>query len=196
MNITVKDTATPKLKALAKKLDGVTISQAAGKAVQVLLVDHFKDRQAEGNKQGWPSQGFWYGVTGSVANATAVSSVTKTTATVSIADARFALRLFGGTITPKRKKALTIPLIAEAYALQGKGSIKDLIPGSKIIQSKERAHHGFIVTEQEDGNLKFWFLLVKKTTHAPDRRALPKDAEIEQAAARASNRAVQLLAAA
>lgn len=74
------------------------------------LKTHFVAKNREPNKRGWKKSGFW----SQVERSTAVAEVTQTGAAVSVADTRFNIHLFGGTIVPKLAKALTIPLIEEA----------------------------------------------------------------------------------
>lgn len=71
---------------------------------------HFKNKNTVPNKMGADKTNFW----AKVADDTNVEEVTETGATVAVAEERFRLQLFGGTIFPKKAKALTIPLIVEA----------------------------------------------------------------------------------
>jgi len=185
----IKDTATPALQSLSAQLRRPRpLLEAAAKAVVNRLKDHFKARQGEGNRRGWPSHRFWYGVKGSVANATGVASVTDTSATVTVADHRFLHKLTGGTITPKRAKSLALPLHARAYALTGKGSIRgsgppDLfvlktVKGAWLVRNKEESRGKGKVARLR---LEFWFRLLKRVTQAADPRALPPAGALEAA---------------
>lgn len=176
--IIVKDTATPALDASLKKLKSPRpLLQAAGKAVEVTLRDHFKARQAEGNKKGWPSRGFWYGEPDSVATALALDKVTDTAATVVVADRRFVHKVTGGTIQAKRSKFLAIPLRAEAYALGGKGSLRESQPDLFPIRIGGKSGRLFLAKKQGN-SFRAWFRLVRQVTQKPDPKALPDPAAI------------------
>src|SRR5688572_23363316 len=60
------------------------------------LRDHFRTKNAEPNKKGWSKTNFW----SQVAAATAVGEITDESATVSVADQRYNIHLYGGTIRP------------------------------------------------------------------------------------------------
>lgn len=70
------------------------------------LQDHFRQRDTEPNKRGWPKSHFW----ADVAQATQLLRADDDEAVVTIADQRFPIHLYGGTVRPREKKALTIPL--------------------------------------------------------------------------------------
>lgn len=206
LTIQVTDTATPFLRAAIARLQRPRpLLEAAGKALANRLKDHFKARQAAGNKHGWPSRRFWYGVGGSVANATALTEVTDRSATVTVADYRFAHKVTGGPIAPKRAAALTIPLTAKAYALGGKGTVRELLPQAFVLRTKKGAY--LVTNEQERKGrnvagmrgkvarirLQFWFKLVKGVMQAPDPNALPPAAEMEGAVEAAARKVLPQL---
>jgi len=190
--ITANDQATPALDSAVRVARRPrAFMQAAGKAAANAFREHFKDRQAEGNVKGWPSRRFWFGVKGSVANATAMTDATDTSATVTVADPRFVHKITGGTVTPKRRKFLSIPLRAAAYALGGKGSVResqpDLFPirtarGLWLVRNKaERRGRQVGKGRVKRVLLEFWFKLVRSVTHQADPRALPPPGAIERA---------------
>lgn len=74
------------------------------------LREHFARKNRLPNKMGAPKSNFW----NKVAEDTNVEEVTDTGASVAVAEVRFRIHLFGGTILPKKAKALTVPLIKEA----------------------------------------------------------------------------------
>ena len=175
MKLVVQNHASNKLAMIAATLkEPVVLMQSVGKAVAVLLDEHFEARQAEGNEHGWPSRGFWHGEADSVASATSLGEVTAKKAEVAIASRPFLLKLLGGTVTPKRAGALAIPMRAEAYALGGKGSIRESAPGLQLIKSKSGA---YLIKSLQD-RTEFWFKLVPRAIHKPDPRALPPTDEI------------------
>lgn len=190
MSLRIKDTATPALSMAIRRLERPRpVMEAAGKAVEVRLQRHFKERQAEGNKHGWPSQNFWHGGPNSVSSNTGLESVTETRATVAVADVRFMFKVEGGTIRPKRAKLLRIPLRAEAYALGNKGSVRESAPFLKFIKTKS----GFYLVRERDSVTEFWFRLVPKVTQEADPRALPPAGEFEAAIERAVDTVLPLL---
>jgi hypothetical protein len=108
-----RDTATPMLQTLQDIVDRPEqILQVAGKRVEKELRDHFAMRNAEGNKMGWPEQGFW----ARIRKSTALASVDANQATIAVTDPAFNQKVYGGTITPKRVSHLAIPATAAAYA--------------------------------------------------------------------------------
>lgn len=91
------------------------LNAALGSRLADELQDHFRSRNGEPNKLGGLKTNFWQ----QVAEATLLTSVTDTEAIVSVAETRFRIHLFGGTIKPTGgRKFLTIPLIKEARSLR------------------------------------------------------------------------------
>jgi len=84
---------------------------ALGKQLEKDLRKHFRALDSKKNKMGFPPRHFWR----QVKSATLLTQVTDSRAVVSIASPAFAMKYFGGIITPKRAKALAIPRTAEAY---------------------------------------------------------------------------------
>src|SRR6185503_8329142 len=102
----VKVTASPALKQMIAR-SGRPLLAVLGKRLEVTLRQHFRVRGQRPNKRGWPKQHFW---DRRIRNATALSSVTDRTATVTIADPAFNAHYFGGTIVPKEAQNLAIPM--------------------------------------------------------------------------------------
>jgi hypothetical protein len=75
------------------------------------LVQHFTAKKAKPNRLGGKRTNFW----GQIADATSIKNVQTDGAVVAVAERRFNIHLFGGTIVPKKAKSLTIPLIATAH---------------------------------------------------------------------------------
>lgn len=103
------------------------------------LKDHFRAKNAVPNKRGWKKTNFW----AHLGRATGVAEVTETGATVTVADARYAIHVYGGTIKPTGgRKFLTIPLVPDAAGL----SVKDYernrgrelfrLPGTRVLVEK------------------------------------------------------------
>jgi hypothetical protein len=161
--------------------------EAQAKGVAVMMKGHFRLRQGEGNKKGWPLPKFWFGVKNTMASATGVAEVTEQQAIVTVADARMNQKVFGGTIRPKRAKTLVIPLTAAAARMASDGgSLRD--EDLKLIVTKKGA---FLAKESFESRgatgrrrgkqppgiqrqrLQFLFRLVKSVTQKADPRALP-----------------------
>ncbi len=113
VRITIKDGATPKLKALVGGLQKrKPLHATMGKRGEVLLRAHFSKRDMEPNGRGWPKQNFW----GQMRKATAYQSdADEKGASVAVSDRRMNQKVYGGTVTPKESKYLAIPAIPEAY---------------------------------------------------------------------------------
>lgn len=83
------------------------LNDALGRSLARMLQEHFRERNKEPNKMQAPKTNFW----NNIADATILSDVTDTGATVTIGDARFRIHLKGGKILPTGgRKWLTIPL--------------------------------------------------------------------------------------
>jgi len=117
--ISVAVTISPDLKIVGVAIQGVVNNRAGLNAVlaerlALELQDHFRAKNAEPNKRGWSKTGFW----AQLARVTEVESVTAAGATVTVADHRFAIHLYGGTIKPTgERKFLSISLVEEARGL-------------------------------------------------------------------------------
>lgn len=122
-------------------------------------------------------------------------------AAISVTQIGFRLRLFGGVVTPKNVKYLTIPATPEAYAHRAR-EFNDL--DFSIVEREGRLVPAlvrrlstpirFLRRKQADGSIKtsvkagavrggevmFW--LVKQTTHAADPSVLPYNEQMTSAA--------------
>jgi hypothetical protein len=85
---------------------------AVAKSLEVAYREHFQERENAGNARGFPPRHFWQR---EVARQMSRES-DGTTARLLIASPAYAHKVKGGRITPKRGKALAIPLTAQAYA--------------------------------------------------------------------------------
>lgn len=100
------------------------------------LVDHFRRKNSKPNKLGGTKTNFW----NKMADATAVTAVSETGATVTVAEERFRIHVTGGVIKPSPgKKALTIPLVPEARGLMASSYVRKFnrllftIPGRRAL---------------------------------------------------------------
>lgn len=152
------------------------------------LKEHFTTKNREPNKMGAPKSNFW----NQVADATDIAEVTDAGAVVAVAESRFNIQLFGGTILPKKAKALTIPLIVEArgesvasYRLKT-GRRLFSVPGRNVLFEKADGgatesrvgftrgrDRGFGVKLAGRQGLRAVFALARKATIKADPTALP-----------------------
>lgn len=161
------------------------------------LKEHFQVKNYEPNKMNAPKSNFW----NQVAAATDIAEVTETGATVSVAEKRFNIQLFGGTILPKTAKFLTIPLIAEARGKFASDYEKDnkrrlfTIPGKRALfeQTNEGTgqyapnglkgrvrgkNRSFSVSLAAKTNIRAVYALARKATIKADPTALPRTEDL------------------
>ena len=101
------------LEAAAVALGGRRTMAIAGKAIEVVTRKHFRTRNREPNKRGWPRQNFWEK---EGARHTALTEIAETSAKVVVASPAIAHKARGGQVKARRGEALAIPLTARAYA--------------------------------------------------------------------------------
>lgn len=92
------------------------------------------------------------------------------------------IKQYGGVITPKRAKALTIPVAPEA---RGKTAFELNTPLRPLFRPKGT---NFLARQEPDGSLKVLFILTKKSTQKPD-PWFPSDSRINALA----NREAQII---
>jgi hypothetical protein len=168
------DTVTPHLRQLASRLQNKRpLLAALGKQLEIDLRKHFLKRDGEGNKRGFPRKHFWRN---QVAKQTALTSVTDTSATVTIASPELIHKINGGIVTPKRAKALAIPLSPEAY----KAGSARLFPRELTMISRP-GKAPLLVETGIIGKSTAWklhYILLKSVKHNPDPNALPPQRDL------------------
>ncbi len=173
-----RDDATPFLiefgKALKRPRD---LMQVMGRRLSNELRDHFAGRDRDPHKRGWPKQHFW----GEIREATGVSEVTDTSATVTVADYRMAHKVKGGPIVAKKAKALTIPLHALAYGKRA--SVMEAETGVELFQPGKKGEKKGVLLGEYQGQIVAFYALRKRVDQPADPRALPPDGEINEAMA-------------
>ena len=104
-----------------------------GKRAEVELRQHFRARDTEPNKRGWPKQHFW----SRLRRVTALSSWTDREAIITVADPALAAKIHGAVIRPVEAKALAIPIHRRAYGVRPSSG---LIPGLFVLRTKKGAY--------------------------------------------------------
>lgn len=182
INIT-RDTATPAIRQMLDQVSGRRGHAVMGQAVRVLVRDHLRSKEAQPNKRGWPKTHFY-----ARARERVTFAATETQCTVSIAMEGMRQRYHGGRIAPVNRKALTIPLVPEAYGkMAGEfGSALQFRPayGGNVV--------GFL--EGREGSPlegQAVFLLVRSVVQPPDPSVIPTPTAMVNAAAQALAKAVE-----
>ena len=170
---TIEDEVKPFLSGLSERLaDGRGLMTALTTRLHDDLKDHFIERNREPNKRGWPKQNFW----AQIAAATFPGEITDDRGEVVISDYRMRMRVEGGTIKPKEKKALTIPLRQEAAGKRASTLERDL--GVKLFVPGSKDNPKNVLAAMIDGRLEVFYALVKSVEHPADPDALPPDETI------------------
>lgn len=187
-------------------LDGRGLHAAMAFGVEASIRSHLDTAGYTGrvNALGGKSTGFWKAASNSVASVAAENE-----AIVSIAHRGVALRYYGGTVVPKTKKALSIPVHPSAhgvYARQYPGKLAFIPAGRAFGPVRRGASRGDFVgflVRGEDKTItrgpnkgrtrtapvtggETIYILMTKTTHAPDPNILPKPETMQAAAADAA----------
>jgi len=187
-----RDTVTRSLYEMYDSTRPEVLLRLAGKSVEKELRGHFLKRNKEPNAKGWPKRGLW----GEFAERTAMGEVTPEEVTVAINHPALALKVYGGTVKPKRGRYLALPAHAAAYAA---GSPREgATPTLKFATAYNSAighwMKALIVDEGESDDNRstntVWYWLVRKTRHYPDRNAMPAESKLQEAAMSTIERAL------
>jgi hypothetical protein len=157
------------------------LMKAVGLRAEQELRAWFVRRDSENpNKMGWPRQHFW----SRIAKRTAFdpSKTTADSATVVVADPALAAKIDGATIRPTQgRRALTLPMNAEAYATGSPGDKEhSRIPGLFVLRLTA-TNGAYLVKKEGTGkfaNLTFYYWLVPQVTVPKDPQALPPAAQL------------------
>lgn len=196
--ITIRDEATPALKALRDEIGSKRVNAQIGVAVKVLVQKNFLGRPA--NKEGFPSSHFW----GDAANKTNYQADLGGV-TVSVNKVGVRQRLQGGPIRPREGKTyLTIPAIGAAYghragefsnlkftfAVNQWGKMQPALVeaeatrvsfGRKKKDGSRTVKVGDAIRGDQAGGLVY-FWLTKEVNQQPDPTVIPSDEAIEATA--------------
>lgn len=160
------------------------VMAAAASAMRKDMQEHYRNQAS--NKRGWPSRRFWQR---EGASRTHIAEVTDTRARVAVDSPAMAHKFFGGTVTPKRGRALAIPVRPEAYRAGSprEGAFPDL-----VLLRRKRGGKAWLGTVRNKV-VRILYALVPRVTHRPDKRAFPGPRAATDAALAAMARAIDAL---
>ncbi len=141
------------------------------------LKEHFRLKEAQPSKSGWPKGHFW----SQVRDSTHIGPTSDTEGSAVISDPRFSMRYFGGTILPKEKANISVPINPEAA---NKYPSSNLIPGLFLtFRFVDGELKKFLATgDKSDPKRQMFFYVLKKSVqHPKDETALPPDEKINAA---------------
>ena len=183
IEVNVADGASQALRNLINSLTGkqaAEINEVAGRAAVNAAIKYHREFDKAG---GW--RGKRYLGTGKKDGSSFGSSVAagwffkesdKTGAVIANNADHYAFKVRGGTITPKRAKFLTIPLIREAAGLYA--SVYQQNTGRRLFRPKGK---DVLMERTEGGTARSVYALVKSVTQGPWPRAVPDEDLIAQA---------------
>ncbi|AHF94599.1 hypothetical protein OPIT5_29310 [Opitutaceae bacterium TAV5] len=196
--VNVADTASPRLRQVARKLsDRRPLMAQLGKQLEKDTRLHFLERErTTPNKKGWPRQHLWR----QIATATALAAVTNDSATVTISHPAIRAIAEGGTFTHPTKK-YAIPQRPEAAGINPRSGA---IPGLFVLVAKRGVYlakwgnTAFKGAAARTGRrmatstpaaenarrLTIYYKLVKTITRRADPDALPSNAKLQESAGR------------
>lgn len=166
---------------LARLRNVTALHGAMALSVERLVIKHMRTVKVPlGNKLGAPSTGFWRNAIASVrADSGDAGGV------VRITQRGVALQYYGGTVTPKTAKALTIPIAAEAHG-KTVGDFK--AAGETIFRLKGSD----LLCRDVGGKPQPLFVLRQSATIRPHADVLPTAEELQEAAAAGARRHLRI----
>jgi len=158
----------------------IPLYRSAGRAVANRLRRHFRELDGQrANQLGGKRQHFW----AQILKATQGPDVDAEGATITIADPRFALRLYGGVVTTKNKPWLTIPVHPDAYGMSVAEFEQET--GINLFRPKGRR---VLMAPMSNGGAVPMYALCKSVTHVAEPGALPEATELEGLVLRAAEK--------
>ncbi len=155
------------------------IMQAAARAGRRELQRHFRERNRQPNRLGGKRTHFWL----DILKSTQLGPITDFQGVILVGDPRFALKVFGGTVRPKAKEALTIPVSPDAHGVRARdesgGSPFARKTGRELFLVKQR-DSAFLASALGQG-LQVEYILARQAHHDPEPNALPPQDEFERA---------------
>lgn len=135
----------------------------AGRAVANQIRKHLTEQNAKPNKLGGARTNFY----DEVRQATGNPELEGDGVSITIADPRFALQVYGGDVVAKEKAALTIPLHALAHGRRV--SVFEDTTGIDLFRPKGKN----VLMGMHEGEVKAFYALVKRVTVRKNPNALP-----------------------
>lgn len=176
MQISIRDDISPDLERILRGLKNRRpLMRAAAQAAKDEMRAHY-NRQPP-NKRGFPSNNFWRD---EGARKVSITSYDNDQATIVVDSVAMGHRFFGGTITPKRGRALSIPLSPEAY----KTGSASLWTGPKLTLIERPGKPPLLVDTNNKNRWTIHYVLLPRVTHAPDQRAFPERGAVSAAVGR------------
>lgn len=162
------------------------ILQAAARSIRRDLQRHFRVREQTPNAMGGQRTHWW----ARVSRSTQIASVDDHQAVVSISEPGIALKVYGGTVRPVEKRALTIPIHPEAYGRRA--DTVESITGRKLWRFQpKKTGPAFLARSLGDDQIRLLYVLKASVTMRPDPDALPSVAAMEQSALKAAQDQLQ-----
>jgi len=163
-SLVVRDTATPELQRLARKVrDKRGLLRVLGRTLANELKDHYRHKdRTEPNRLGGQRTHYWR----EVADSVHAGNPSRDSIAVNIGHPTISQKVYGGTIYPKRAKALTIPMHPD-----GHGRHASEVPGDLFVY-RDDAGKGYLA-RAENGGLEIIYALRSSVTQDPDPTALP-----------------------
>lgn len=155
------------------------LMRVLGREAANRLKTHFRAKNKTPNKLGGKRENFWRQVGASVQNPVVAGD--GHSVSVSINDPRFAQKVFGGTITAKRAKALTIPVTPEAYGRSASTFEQETGLKLFLVKTGQGAFANAVLATQRGKGLQVEYILTKSVDQPPDPTALPARQEMETA---------------
>lgn len=150
------------------------LMQVLGKGLEQDLQKHFRARNQEPNKKGWPKQNFW----ARIRRATSFAGASAEEARVEVSDPAFAAKVHGArNVRPRSGTYLTIPMRPEAYGVRASSGV---IPGLFFLRSRRGRAYLASTEASGDGKLRLYYRLVKSVNLPADNDALPPRRNIER----------------
>jgi hypothetical protein len=178
------------LSPLAKQLTDLKkpVREGAARGVSVLLVKHFREKNATPNKKGFPRSNFW----SAAADSVALKPDDGTASAVAVSKEGVRLRWKGGDVHPKKGRALAIPAegsVAGVWPSEYGGAGYKGGKATFLAWPKGRSF-GFIAERKPKGSkdrtLHVLWWLKEVTHHKPDPTVIPDDDTMREAALKAA----------
>lgn len=172
-----RDQVTPHLRKLLKESEtNSPLGRVLGRAASNELKKHFRERNKIGNKLGGKRTNFWSRVAESVQ-----SPVPKPgEIVIPVSHPDIAQKVFGGTIRPRTRKHLAIPISPKAHD-------KSPCVFSNLQFATTKAGVKLLGLKDGDGGVEWLYVLKKKVTQSPDPKALPEDSKVVAAMTKAGD---------